>query len=116
MTLPPEALPLLLSLAPADGPIPLAGDDTVESHPGRKVHGKARHRDPVRSSHGYTAWRYGHKWVVLAVLVRFPFATRPWALPVLVALYRTPEWDQAHARRHKTPARLLRQLTAVLLR
>jgi hypothetical protein len=25
----------------------------------------------------------------LAVLVKFPFATRPWALPVLVTLYRT---------------------------
>ena len=35
--------------------------------------------------------RWGHKWVVLAILVQFPFATRPWALPVLVALYRSPE-------------------------
>src|SRR5581483_5940569 len=32
------------------GPVPLVGDDTVESHPGRRVYGKARHRDPVRSS------------------------------------------------------------------
>ena len=57
--------------------------------PASTVYGKARHRDPVRSTHAYTAWRYGHKWVVLAVLVRFPFATRPWALPVLVDLYRS---------------------------
>jgi hypothetical protein len=64
----------------------LVGDDAVDGHPGRRVYAKARHRDPVRSSHSYTAWRYGHKWVVLAVLVRFPFATRPWALPVLVDL------------------------------
>ena len=65
---------VLRRFAPA-GRVTLVGDDTVEGHPGRKVYGKARHRDPVRSSHGYTAWRYGHKWVVLAVLVRFPFAT-----------------------------------------
>ena len=65
------------------------------SHPGKHVYGKARHRDPVRSTHAYTAWRYGHKWVVLAVLVRFPFATRPWALPVLVALYRSEEDNRA---------------------
>lgn len=71
-----------------DGHVTLVGDDTVESHPGRKVYGKARHRDPVRSSHAYTAWRYGHKWIVLAVLVPFPFASRPWALPVLIDLYR----------------------------
>ncbi|MEW4566624.1 transposase [Tautonia sp. JC769] len=62
---------LVLRLVPDDGPIALVSDDTVESHSGRKVNGKPRHRDTVRSSHGYTAWRNGHKWVVLAVLGRF---------------------------------------------
>ena len=80
------------------GRVRLVGDDTVTEHPGRKVHGKARHRDPVRSSHSYTAWRWGHKWVVLAVLVRFPFASRLWALPVLVALYRSPQDNQKRGR------------------
>jgi hypothetical protein len=98
------------------GSVPLAGDDTVDEHRGDKVFGKGRHRDPVRSTKSFTAYRWGHKWVVLAILVRFPFATRPWALPVLIALYRSPEWDREHARRHKTPARLLRQLTLLLLR
>src|SRR5262249_23325877 len=98
---------ILLRFGP-DEPVPLAGDDTVDEHRGAKVYGKGRHRDPVRSTKSYTAWRWGHKWVVLAVLVKFPFATRPWALPVLVALYRTPDWDREHWRRHKTPARVLR--------
>lgn len=71
-----------------DGPVFLAGDDTVDEHRGAKVHGKGCHRDPVRSTHSFTAYRWGHKWVVLTILVKFPFATRPWALPVLVALYR----------------------------
>ena len=97
-------------------PVPLAGDDTVDEHRGDTVYGKGRHRDPVRSTKTYTAWRWGHKWVVLAVLVKFPFATRRWALPVLVALYRTPQWNREHSRRHKTPARLLQQLVAVLVR
>jgi hypothetical protein len=105
---------LVLTLVPDDRPVPLVGDDTVESHPGRKVYGKARHRDPVRSSHGYTAWRYGHKWVVLAVLVRFPFATRPWALPVLVALYRSEEDDRARGRPHRTPAQIMCRLLRVM--
>jgi hypothetical protein len=96
--------------------VPLAGVDPVDEHRGTKVDGKGRHRDPVRSTKTYTASRGGQKGVVLAILVRFPFAPRPWALPVLVALYRSPEWDRAHSRRPKTPARLLRQLTAVLLR
>jgi hypothetical protein len=64
--------------------VALAGDETIEEHPGRKVvFGKARHRDPVRSSHTFTAWRWGHKGVVLSILVQFPFARRPSALPVL---------------------------------
>jgi hypothetical protein len=105
---------LVVALLPADKPIVLAGDDTVDGHPGRRVYGKARHRDPVRSSHGYTAWRYGHKWVVLAVLVRFPFATRPWALPVLVALYRSEEDDRARRRPHRTPAQIMCQLLRVM--
>jgi hypothetical protein len=107
---------LILRCWVSQGSVPLAGDDTVAEHRGAKVYGKGRHRDPVRSTKTYTAYRWGHKWVVLAILVRFPFATRPWALPVLVALYRSPEWNRQHGRRHKTPAQLLRQLTAVLLR
>ena len=59
---------LLDHLVP-DGPVFLVGDDTVDGHKGKWVYGKARHRDPVRSTHSYTAWRYGHRWVVLAVLV-----------------------------------------------
>jgi DDE superfamily endonuclease len=99
-----------------EGRVPLAGDDTVDEHPGDNVFGKGCHRDPVRSTHSYTAYRWGHKWVVLTVLVRFPFSRRQWALPLLVALYRS-EADNAKAgRRHKTPARLLRQLCGVLLR
>lgn len=100
-----------------DGTVVLVGDDTVDGHPGKKVYGKARHRDPVRSTHSHTAWRYGHKWVVLAVLVRFPFATRAWALPILVDLYRSPEDDRRRRRPHRTPAQLMcRLLRLVLLR
>jgi hypothetical protein len=101
----------------ADGVVALVGDDTVDGHPGTHVYGKARHRDPVRSSHSHTAWRYGHKWVVLAVLVRFPFAGRPWALPILVDLYRSPEDDRRRRRPHRTPAQLMcRLLRTTLIR
>src|SRR5713101_3753766 len=98
------------------GTIQLAGDDTVAEHKGKKVFGKGCHRDAVRSTHSFTAFRWGHKWVVLAVLVRFPFASRPWALPILVALYRSPSQDQKKRGRHKTPALLMRQMLKVVLR
>jgi hypothetical protein len=107
---------LLDHLLPA-GPVMLVGDDTVDGHKGEHVYGKGRHRDPVRSTRSYTTWRYGHKWVVLAVLVKFPFATRRWALPVLIDLYRPPEVSAAEGRRHKTPAQLMcRLLRALLIR
>jgi hypothetical protein len=99
----------------ADRPIPLVGDDTVDGHKGKKVYGKARHRDPVRSSHSYTAWRYGHKWVVLCVLVRFPFASRPWALPLLVDLYQSVEQNRQRKRPHRTPAQLMCRLLRLML-
>jgi hypothetical protein len=105
---------LLRRLLPA-GMVTLVGDDTVDGHKGKKVYGKARHRDPVRSSHTYTAWRYGHKWVVLCVLVRFSFATRAWALPVLVDLYRSEEENRWRHRPHRTPAQLLCRLLRLLL-
>lgn len=99
-----------------EGPVPLAGDDTVDGHKGAKVFGKGCHRDPVRSTRSLTVFRWGHKWVVLSALVRFPFTRRLWALPVLVALYHTEKDNAQAGRRHKTPARLLRQLCCVLLR
>jgi hypothetical protein len=99
-----------VAFSPDGGRVRLVGDDTLTEHPGRKVHGKARHRDPVRSSHSYTAWRWGHKGIVLAALVEFSFARHPWALPVLAALYRSPQDNQERGRPHKTPAQLLLRL------
>lgn len=94
----------------------LAGDETVTEHPGRKVFGKGRHRDAKRSSHSFVAHLWGHKWVVLTILVKLPGVARPWALPVLVALYRNEKDNRAAGRRHKTPSDLMRQLLCVLLR
>jgi hypothetical protein len=67
-----------------DGPLPLVGDDTVAEHPGPKVYGTGCHRDPVRSTHAFTTYRWGHKGVVLALLVRPPSPgaggrSRPWS-------------------------------------
>ena len=88
----------------SDGPIFLAADDTVSEHPGDKVYGKSQHRDAVRSSHSFTAFRWGHKWLVLAVLVRIPGTNRFWALPFFVVLCRSEKDDKKEKRRHRTPA------------
>jgi hypothetical protein len=67
-----------------EGWVLVAGHDTVAQAKGKRVYGKGCHHDSVRSSHRHAVWRWGHRWVVLAILVKFPFARRPWALPVLV--------------------------------
>jgi hypothetical protein len=73
------------------------------------------HRDACRSTRSLKAWLWGHSWVTLAINVRFAFAARPWALPVLVGLYRPPKLDEQEKRRHKTPIAIARQLMAALL-
>jgi hypothetical protein len=95
---------VLARFAP-EGRVELAGDDTVTEHPGAKVYGKGRHRDPVRSTRSFTAFRWGHKWVVLTLLVRFPFCRRRWALPLMVALYRPQETQTEAKKGKKEPAK-----------
>jgi hypothetical protein len=106
---------MVLELIPADQPVVCPGDDTTPQHKGKHVYGKGCHHDACRSTHGHVVWVWGHKWVTLAINVKFPFAARPWALPVLCALYRPKELNHAEGRRHKTPIDLLRQLMATLI-
>jgi hypothetical protein len=106
---------ILDHLAP-DGPVYLAADDTVDEHPGDKVYGKGCHRDAVRSSHNYTAFRWGHKWLVVFVLVHVPGASRLWALPIFVILCHSEKEDKKHGRRHQTPSQRLLQAVLVLRR
>jgi hypothetical protein len=93
---------LVIDLFPDAARIPVATDDSVDRHRGR-------------SSHRHTVYAYGHKWVVLAIVVQFPWTSRPWALPVLAGLYRTEKVDRAEGRRHKTPPEIARQLLATLI-
>ena len=98
-----------------DGFIKVVGDETVDGHRGKKVYGKARHRDAVRSSHSHTVFRYGHKWIVLAILIELPYTRRPFALPVLVALYRDKNTCTVERRRHKTAIEIMRGLLVVIM-
>lgn len=107
---------IVLEWVAKEQPVVIVVDDTTEQHRGDHVYGKACHRDAVRSSRSHVVHLYGLKWVVLAVNVRFVFATRPWALPVLSALYRSQELNQQEGRRHKTPIDLARGLLALMLR
>lgn len=106
----------VVALLPADGELRVAADDTVLRHRGPKVYGRGCHRDAIGSSHAITVVCWGHRWVVLAIVVGLPFTTRTWALPVLCALYRPREVAAKQHRRFKTPCELARQLACVLRR
>ncbi len=105
----------ILSRIPPDEPILVPMDDTTAQHRGKRVYGKGCHHDAVRSAHKHVVFRWGHRWVVLAVAVKFPFTSRYWALPILVALYRPDTLDAQEGRRHKTAVHLARQLMAALI-
>jgi len=105
----------VLHFCPPDEPVLVPIDDTTAQHRGKCVYGKGRHYDAVRSSRTHVVWRWGHRWVVLAISVLLPFTSRRWALPVLAVLYRPEELSRTEKRRHKTPPCLARQMMAVLI-
>jgi hypothetical protein len=65
-------------------------DEHLERRRGDKIKAKATYRDPVASSKKRLVKCTGLKWVVLTILVRFPWTSRFFALPVFCAL-RYPE-------------------------
>jgi hypothetical protein len=106
---------MILELVPVEQPVVVPVDDTNPQHKGKHVYGKGCHHDACRSTHSHIVWVWGHKWVTLAINITFPFCSRPWALPVLCALYRPEELNTQEGRRHKTPIRLAMQLVATLI-
>lgn len=106
---------LLVEIDPDRLWVRVAIDCTVAEHKGRKVYGKGCHHDAVRSTQTHKVWRWGHRWVVLAIVVDLPFCSRPWALPVLAGLYRPRKVNEEEGRRHKTPIEIARGLMATLM-
>jgi hypothetical protein len=107
---------LVIALIPPDQPVVCAVDDTTVRRWGKKVYGKGRHRDPVRSTRKQVVHCLGHKWVVIAVLVPMPFTDRLWALPILPLLYRPEGEEKAEGKRHCTCIDWARKGSAWLLR
>jgi hypothetical protein len=72
----------------SDQQILIALDDTLARKRGLKVFGVDMHHDPLLSSRGKTVTNWGHSWVVLGVIVQFPFwPGRAFCLPILFRLY-----------------------------
>lgn len=89
-------------------------DDTVTPKKGPNVFGIGSHLDAVRSTKRRKVFTFGHCWVTLAVLVRVPFSTRVWALPVLFRLYRTVRECESRGVAHRKKTELARELLDIV--
>jgi hypothetical protein len=101
---------LILQLLPKDRRVVLSIDDTLARHTGKHISSAGMHRDPLLSCHKRPFWHFGHKWVVLAVVVPFPRWGKVFSLPVLVRLYRTEKVNQAQGLPHRKTTELACEL------
>jgi hypothetical protein len=106
----------VVALLPPDTVIQLVADDTVDGKEGDCVWARSAHRDPVRSTHSTTKIKFGHKWLVMCVLVQLKGWDRPWALPVMCGLCISPKTAGTIKRRTKTASQLARQMLVCLMR
>jgi len=97
------------------GVVMLGLDDTLARKRGRKVFGVGMHHDPLLSTRKTAIMNWGHSWVVLAVLVKWPFCTRRvFALPILFRLYLNKDAAARHRRVYRTRPQLAVQMLSVL--
>ena len=93
---------LLVSIfVPADAPIIVGIDETIERRRGAKIAAKGIYRDPVRSSKAHFVKTSGLRWVCMMLLVPIPWAKLVWALPFLSVLAPSERYYEQRKRRHK---------------
>jgi hypothetical protein len=96
-------------------PLRFVIDDTLGTHKGPKVFGLGTHVDAVRSTRKTKVFTFGHVWVTCALVVRVPFSTRPFAIPLLFRLYRNKKECAANAGQYRKKTELAREMVELLL-
>ncbi len=93
----------------------LSLDDTLARKRGLKVYGVGMHHDPLLSSRKVALVNWGHSWVVLAVIVRFPFRPEHYfSLPILFRLYRSRQTVAKEGGLYRTKPELALEMLSVL--
>lgn len=81
-------LALALKFVPTGQVVYLAVDDTLCRKRGLHIFGTGMHHDPLISCRKFRLVNWGHNWVVVGIILRFPFAPKTyWCLPVAFRLY-----------------------------
>ena len=101
----------------SEGPAMLALDDTLARKRGLKVYGAGMHHDPMISTRKVPRLSWGHSWVVLSVVVRFPFCDdRYFALPILFRLYINKQTVAKRGGWYRTRPQLAVEMLYILCR
>lgn len=106
----------IIAFVPKSVGLTFAIDETLERRWGKKIRIRGHYRDPLASSKERSVSASGIRWIVLALVVTVPWASRPWALPILSLPSPTPKVSLKLGRRHKTIAEHARQMIACLRR
>lgn len=86
-------LGLLIVLVPANFPILIAMDETIERRKGKRIKAKGCYRDSCRSSKSMVVHCFGLKWQCAALLVKLPWNDRYWALSFMTVLCQAKTFD-----------------------
>lgn len=101
---------LVTAFVPAETPLVLGLDETIERRKGAKIAAKGIYRDAVRSSHSHFVKTSGLRWVSLMLLVTVPWAGCVWALPFLTVLAPSERYCEQRALPHKKITDWARQM------
>jgi hypothetical protein len=110
-------LVLLVSLlVPANAPLVIGIDETIERRRGEQIAARGIYRDPVRSSKKIVVKTSGLRWISMMLLTPIPWAKRVWALPFLTVLAPSKRYHEERKKRHKTITDWARQMVYQLHR
>jgi len=107
-------LGLLIGLLPANMPILIAMDETLERRSGKKITAKGCYRDACRSSNSLVIKCFGLKWLCAALIIKLPWSNRYWALPFMTVLCPSKKHDEQKGLKHKTSIDRAMQLVYVI--
>ena len=98
------------------GPIIIGLDHTLERRRGPHIGPAGRFYDASLRADMPKPTSRGLRWLSAMVLVKVPFASRIWALPVLTALTPSKAWSERQGQRHRTVTEWARLLLLALRR
>ncbi len=87
---------------PAEAPLLLVIDETLERRRGNQIRYKSWWRDPIRSTGKHLTTVLGVRWLVLALLVSVPWSARLWALPFMVVPALSEDRSKKLGKSHRT--------------